>query len=744
MGSLGQLRPGKCLGKYRIIAEIGRGGMGVVYLAEDTALDRKVAIKILPGSMTSDSVFVESLRQEARIAAGLSHPNIVHIHAFEILDGVPMIEMEYVQGGSLVQRQGHKPITLSDVVRYGHGVSCALSYCHDLGALHRDVKPSNILIDSSDRARLADFGLAGALLDSENSALATSHSSLFRGTPRYAPPEAWEGEAPTRGWDTYSLGAVLFESLTGTPPYQGSTTLELAKKIATTQVEPIHQVNPSVSDSLGALVDEMLVRDPAKRLIDAQEVAERLEETPEFLMQEGHDRRTIVVKKADLKAKIRTRWNQGSRKKLYTVLGGLAALVLLAFLLPLVASIIPSPSPPERDARRGDQRIAQFQNPDNMPATISVGDLLRLSKGVAGGRTAVLKASYRGRTARESEVWLANLDSSGAPTQVTAYGEAYTGVLALSPGDERAEFRATGNWAAFADENGTVLRYGTVSGTLSWSSDITSLSGALTFRQEQDGAISDWAVISMTHSMMPTDTQFIHGLESSDYVQPLIYTELQPRGLPWVGALESLMPCFVDGTVAASFSESKEGEFILDGVLDDTIWRRSEFNGAGNTPTLLKGLPGKATPVARFAYTEDSLLFAMECASTETKGILCEMYIMRTFSVPLSASPVLHISHMATTGETQCNIEKDGVASPVEGEIAFASTVTGGRWGGEGKIPFDAFETNSTPPVSGERWRFNAALYDVTIPGLRKVVARWAFPDEEDVRHGAILRFSGN
>ncbi|MCL4216453.1 MAG: protein kinase [Candidatus Hydrogenedentes bacterium] len=126
MDRLGQLRPGKCLGKYRIIAEIGRGGMGVVYLAEDTALDRKVAIKILPGSMMSDSVFVESLRQEARIAAGLSHPNVVHIHAFEIIEGVPMIEMEYVQGGSLVQRQGQKPMTLSDVARYGHGVSCAL------------------------------------------------------------------------------------------------------------------------------------------------------------------------------------------------------------------------------------------------------------------------------------------------------------------------------------------------------------------------------------------------------------------------------------------------------------------------------------------------------------------------------------------------------------------------------------------------------------------------------------------
>lgn len=718
--------------------------MGVVYLAEDTALDRKVAIKILPGSMMSDSVFVESLRQEARIAAGLSHPNVVHIHAFEIIEGVPMIEMEYVQGGSLVQRQGQKPMTLSDVARYGHGVSCALSYCHDLGALHRDVKPSNILIDSSDRARLADFGLARALLDSESAALATSHSSLFRGTPRYAPPEAWEGEAPTRGWDTYSLGAVLFESLTGAPPYQGSTTLELAKKVATTQVKPIHQVNPSVSESLGALVDEMLVRDPAKRLVDAQEVAERLEETPEFLMQEGHDRRTIVVKKADLKARFRTRWAQGSRKKLAALLAVAAGLILLVFLASRVAPLIPLAAPGETDSGQGIQSVAQLQNPRNMPADISAGELLRLSKGAAGGQTTILKANYRGRSAREAEVWLASFSNSGVPTQITAYSEAYAGVLTLSPGEEENAFKAAGNWAAFADENGAVLRYGTVSGALYWRSDIASLSGALTYRQEQDGAVADWAVISTTHSTMATDTQFIHGLESSDYLQPLIYTELRPRRLPWVDSLESLMPCFVDGVVAVPFSEGEEGVFTLDGVLDDAIWKRSGSGGNGNASTVLKGRPGEKAPAARFAYTEDSMLLAFECGSAETEGLVLEICIMRTYAVPLHASPVLHMSYGANTGETESNIETDGAASSVDGEPAFASTVAGGRWHGEGRIPFDVFETNAAAPASGERWRLNAALYDMTASEQRRIVARWAFPDEKEARHGAILRFSGN
>jgi len=205
------------LGKYKIIEEVGRGGFAAVYKAVDTTLDRTVALKVLAPHLLWDPTFVQRFQWEAKVAANLDHPHIVTIHEVSQIEGVYLIAMQFLEGRTLSQiLEAEGPLPVSQVQAIIEQIASALDYAHARGFVHRDVKPSNIIVSEDGQATLTDFGLVKA---GEGTKLSTT--GVVFGTPEYMSPEQAEGEKLDARSDVYSLGVVLFEMLAGRPPLRG-------------------------------------------------------------------------------------------------------------------------------------------------------------------------------------------------------------------------------------------------------------------------------------------------------------------------------------------------------------------------------------------------------------------------------------------------------------------------------------------------------------------------------------------
>ncbi|MEP6780545.1 MAG: serine/threonine-protein kinase [Gemmatimonadaceae bacterium] len=257
-------------GRYSIDRELGRGGMGVVYLAREVRLDRLVAIKLLPPVLSAQSSLREGFLREAQLAAKLSHPNIIPIHSVEQIDAFVFYVMAFVEGETLAQRvQSRGPLSASDAIRVLREVSWALSYAHDQGLVHRDVKPDNILLESSTgRALVADFGIAAATGD--------VHGEGIRGTPEFMSPEQALGGTIDARSDLYSLGATAFYALSARLPFEGKTPTEVLARQVTEAAPSLTTVGTHVPRKLAQLVDRCLSKDPASRPSSAQALADEL------------------------------------------------------------------------------------------------------------------------------------------------------------------------------------------------------------------------------------------------------------------------------------------------------------------------------------------------------------------------------------------------------------------------------------------------------------------------------------
>ncbi len=255
-------------GRYSIEAELGRGGMGIVLLARDVALDRLVAIKLLPPALAANAEYRARFLREARTAAGLSHPNIVPIHTVEEHDELVFFVMGYVDGETLrerVERGG--PLTRL-AMKLMQEVAWALAYAHQRGVIHRDIKPDNIMIEQgTDRAMVTDFGIALGRRDTER-----GHGEVI-GTARYMSPEQACGEPVDARSDLYSLGATVFYALTGRAPVEGKNLPAILVKQATQPVPAIRTVRPEVPAKLAQVVDRCLAIAPADRWQTGDEVA---------------------------------------------------------------------------------------------------------------------------------------------------------------------------------------------------------------------------------------------------------------------------------------------------------------------------------------------------------------------------------------------------------------------------------------------------------------------------------------
>ncbi len=260
---------------YILEKELGRGGMGAVYLARDVRLDRPVAIKFLPPEMAMREDLRARFLQETRTAASFSHPNIVPVHAIEERERILCFVMGYVDGETLTARVNRAgPMSAADATRFLQEAAWALSYAHGRGIVHRDVKPDNILIDrGSGRAMVTDFGIAR----SQDKTSGLTQVGEIIGTPQYMSPEQATGENIDARSDLYSLGVVAFFALTGRLPFESSTSHGYLTAHITKPAPSMSSVRPDLPPALSNAVDRLLQKDPAQRFQKGEELAEALD-----------------------------------------------------------------------------------------------------------------------------------------------------------------------------------------------------------------------------------------------------------------------------------------------------------------------------------------------------------------------------------------------------------------------------------------------------------------------------------
>ena len=254
------LTKGTTVSHYKISSKIGAGGMGEVYLAEDTKLDRKVALKFLPSHLCQDEDCRKRFKREAQAAAKLNHPNIVTIHEVSEHQGRPFFAMEHVTGQSLKDVIKGKDLSLDRIVDLAIQICEGLSKAHQSDIVHRDVKPSNVVIDSEGRPKLLDFGLA-AIKGTEQ--LTKTGSTL--GTVGYMSPEQIQGEDVDHRSDLFSLGVMLYEMTTGHAPFKGETEATTLNSVLNDSPEPLSRFKSGVSDDLQRIVSKLLEKDPSLR-----------------------------------------------------------------------------------------------------------------------------------------------------------------------------------------------------------------------------------------------------------------------------------------------------------------------------------------------------------------------------------------------------------------------------------------------------------------------------------------------
>lgn len=272
------------LGRYEVLREIGRGAMGVVYEARDPVLDRIVAIKtvVLSSDAAEREDYAARFQQEARAAGSLTHPNIVTIHDIGNAGGLAFMAMEYLEGeelGRLMNAPGG--ISIERAVDIASQIAEALGYAHECGVVHRDVKPPNIMVGPGGQVKIADFGIARL----RASDLGT-HTGTLLGSPRYMSPEIFLGKRADGRSDIFSLGIILYEMLTGTPPFKGDSVSALMYQVINFVPPAPSAVRAAVPPMLDFITAKMLAKDPHERYADARAVAKDLRDCARRL-QEG-------------------------------------------------------------------------------------------------------------------------------------------------------------------------------------------------------------------------------------------------------------------------------------------------------------------------------------------------------------------------------------------------------------------------------------------------------------------------
>ena len=265
-------------GKYTILAELGRGGMGEVYLAEDASLDRKVAIKLLPEEVYQDPTARGRFIREAQAAAALDHPYICSIHEVGETENRLFFAMEYVPGKTLRDRISEGPLPLKQALPIAEEIAEALQFAHEKGMIHRDIKPANIMLMEKGHAKVMDFGLAKQVMGAEKEraladlSVTLTDEGMAPGTPAYMSPEQLQGKTLDQRSDIFSFGIVLYEMLSGVHPFKKKTGLTTVSAILSEDPRPIAELIQSVPDPLQQFISKLLAKDPGQRYQSMKDV----------------------------------------------------------------------------------------------------------------------------------------------------------------------------------------------------------------------------------------------------------------------------------------------------------------------------------------------------------------------------------------------------------------------------------------------------------------------------------------
>jgi serine/threonine protein kinase/tetratricopeptide (TPR) repeat protein len=269
---------GQQMGSYKILSLLGSGGMGEVYLARDSRLDRTVALKILPAQAASDQDRMRRFIREARAASALKHPNVTHIYEIGESEGIHFIAMEYVEGKTLAARISGRPLEAAEIVEIGLQVADALDDAHSKGITHRDIKPANLMLTRRGEVKVLDFGLAkmthpeGQNVSSDLSTVVSTATGMVMGTVQYMSPEQMLGQEVDQRTDIFSLGVVLYEMATGTLPFKGDTGTALSDAILHKQPTAPGRVNPELPIDLERIILRALEKDRELRYQTAADV----------------------------------------------------------------------------------------------------------------------------------------------------------------------------------------------------------------------------------------------------------------------------------------------------------------------------------------------------------------------------------------------------------------------------------------------------------------------------------------
>jgi serine/threonine protein kinase/Flp pilus assembly protein TadD len=324
------ITPGENVGPYRVIEQLGSGGMATVFRAYHPSLDRYVAIKVLHPAFKEDPQFFQRFKREARIVAKLEHPNIIPVYDFNEHKGEPYLVMRFVEGDTLKPKMEGKPMSSAEVLRLMRPVCEALAYAHEQGVLHRDIKPSNIMVTKDGSVFVTDFGLARMVQAGES----TLSQDMMVGTPQYISPEQAQGISDLDGrTDIYSLGVVLYEMLTGQVPFSADTPFATVHDHIYTPLPPPSKINPHIDPAVERMLLKALAKDPNDRFATVNDLLKTLEAT---LGAEIAQAPTVAQTTSDVSPTVDTKrgtpwwiWAGGATLALCIVAGLLFGLLLL-------------------------------------------------------------------------------------------------------------------------------------------------------------------------------------------------------------------------------------------------------------------------------------------------------------------------------------------------------------------------------------------------------------------------------
>jgi serine/threonine protein kinase len=328
---------GRTLGHYKILEKLGEGGMGVVYLAEDKELDRKVALKVLPQAMAGSQERLQRFRREAKTLASLNHPNIVTIYSVESVEGFTFLTMELLEGNALSDYIPKKGVDLHQFFDIAIPLADALAAAHDGGVIHRDVKPSNVFVQRSGAVKVVDFGLAklasaeAKAVDTEVSTDALTAEGRVLGTVGYMSPEQLQGKPLDHRSDIFAVGIVLYQLATGDKPFKGSTSAEIASSILRDLPPPIDALRLEMPHHVARIVNLCLEKNPEDRMQSAKDLRNELSALKRELTSGGTHIPPVL--KPTRRWKSRTVWF-------------VAALAMVALSIGLGVELFRPPSPP--------------------------------------------------------------------------------------------------------------------------------------------------------------------------------------------------------------------------------------------------------------------------------------------------------------------------------------------------------------------------------------------------------------